>query len=229
MKIIAPYIIALTLVLFSSCIKEDIIDDFTATDLRITNSLTSLAVGEQHQFETMYLNNVGLEVETALEWTSSDESVATISETGLVTALKTGTTTITVAANNVDEPISTTTTLQVAEETIIDNTPRSGMLISTSSYPLTGNFTLESNPQNNELILKLSNYELGDGLPGPYIYLSNNQSTTNGAFEVGRVKQLKGDHSYVLNSDEVGINQYKYILFWCKPINQKVGEGEFQK
>lgn len=68
----------------------------TGTDgatLRITPALISLKKGETHQFQ--YGNAYGL----PLTWTSSDESIATVTADGLVTALKPGNATITLSTN----------------------------------------------------------------------------------------------------------------------------------
>ena len=68
----------------------------TGTDgatLRITPALISLKKGETHQFQ--YGNAYGL----PLTWTSSDESIASVTADGLVTALKPGNATITLSTN----------------------------------------------------------------------------------------------------------------------------------
>ena len=68
----------------------------TGTDgatLRITPALISLKKGDTYQFQ--YGNSYDL----PLTWTSSDESIATVNASGLVTALKSGNTTITLSTN----------------------------------------------------------------------------------------------------------------------------------
>ena len=61
------------------------------TTLRITPAVVSLKKGETFQFS--YGNTFGLD----LTWSSSDESIASVSQTGLVTAHKGGNATITMA------------------------------------------------------------------------------------------------------------------------------------
>jgi hypothetical protein len=60
-------------------------------------------------------------VADAVTWTSSDPSVATVSDTGSVTAVATGTTTITVAAKNAPDRTDTQT-LTVTERTVVNLT-----------------------------------------------------------------------------------------------------------
>ena len=61
-------------------------------------------------------------------------------------------------------------------------------------------------------------------LPGLYLYLTNNPNTINGAQEVGEVTIFSGAHSYSIPN--TGINEYNYLLYWCKPFSVKVGEGK---
>ena len=63
------------------------------TTLRITPAVVSLKKGETYQFK--YGNTYDLE----MTWSSSDESIATVNQTGLVTAHKSGNATITLATN----------------------------------------------------------------------------------------------------------------------------------
>nr|HQU58856.1 hypothetical protein [Saprospiraceae bacterium] len=70
------------------------------------------------------------------------------------------------------------------------------------------------------------NYRASTSLPGLYLYLTNNPATVNNALEVGKVAVFDGAHSYHISG--VGINDYDYLLYWCKPFSVKVGDGEMQ-
>ncbi|MEM9549152.1 MAG: hypothetical protein AAGA77_24405, partial [Bacteroidota bacterium] len=61
-------------------------------------------------------------------------------------------------------------------------------------------------------------------LPGLYVYLTNNRNTTANALEIGAVEVFNGAHTYTV--EDVGINDYKFLLYFCKPFNVKVGDGE---
>ena len=78
-------------------------------------------------------------------------------------------------------------------------------------------------------ILKLSfadNYNASTALPGLYIYLTNNPSTNVGAYEIGAVTDFDGAHSYDL-PNSISLMDYEYVLYFCKPFNVKVGDGQF--
>lgn len=99
-----------------------------------------------------------------------------------------------------------------------------GEIKSTSSYVLEGNFRYEHN--GTQIVLSLDEtYRASTALPGLYIYLSNNPNTVVGAFEIGAVTVFEGAHQYEL-PESMGIMDYKYILYWCKPFNVKVGEAQ---
>ncbi|AXT61043.1 hypothetical protein D1816_12020 [Aquimarina sp. AD10] len=222
------YILQIILVSFISCVGEDIVEDRVDVVLRIDNPLTSLAMGETHKFEATYLNNIGQEENVDFIWSSSDTNIVDINtSTGLATALKEGTAIISVTTiGNVENEIIQST-LQITNETIIDNPSRSGKIVTTSSYVLTGDFVLEAISDQNLIRLSISdNYNASTSLPGLYIYLTNNPNTTNGAFEIGPVQVFNGSHSYDISADEVQLNQYSHVLYFCKPFNVKVGEGE---
>jgi len=47
------------------------------------------------------------------------------------------------------------------------------------------------------------------------------------AYEIGPVTVFQGAHFYDLPST-ISIFDYSYILYWCKPFEVKVGEGQIQ-
>ncbi|WP_025741168.1 Ig-like domain-containing protein [Aquimarina pacifica] len=212
---------------FVSCIGEDIIEDTIDPILRIDNPLISLAVGETHQFEATYLNNIGQEENVTFLWTSSDDTIISINELGLATALKEGEAIISVRINDETENAITRNTLQVSTGTVLDNDIKTGVIKTTSSYELTGDFMItEQSTQDNIRISISDNYSASTALPGLYLYLTNNPNSIENAFEVGPVTVFSGAHVYDISDQEVGINQYGYLLYWCKPFSVKVGEGK---
>ncbi|MDA0794364.1 MAG: DM13 domain-containing protein [Bacteroidetes bacterium] len=96
----------------------------------------------------------------------------------------------------------------------------SGNLVTKSGYTLEGGFTLSITETGLQLSLG-EDYKASTTLPGLYVYLSNNKNTTSQAYEIGPVKVFTGSHSYDLPSS-IGLMDYQYILYWCKPFNVKV-------
>ena len=66
-----------------------------------------------------------------------------------------------------------------------------------------------------------------DGLPGLYVYLSNNPNSVSGALEIGPVEVFEGAHDYTISG--LDITTYAYVLYFCKPFNVKVGHGDIEE
>ena len=88
---------------------------------------------------------------------------------------------------------------------------------------LEGSFTLEQ--VGDDLLLEFADdYRASSALPGLYIYMTNNKNTNANALEIDAVETFNGAHSYTIQN--VGINDYKFLLYYCKPFNVKVGDGD---
>lgn len=99
LRLIALFTILLSVSLIAtySCKKEK--DKSVAvTEVRLDKSATTLVEGDTEELmATVMPENA---TDKGIEWKSSDESVATVSQTGLVTALKEGSSAITVITND---------------------------------------------------------------------------------------------------------------------------------
>ena len=210
-------------VLFSACIGDDFIDDFVEPTLDITNPIDSIEIGSSYQFEFRYLNNVGLSESITPQWTSSDPSIASISDQGLLEAIDFGTASIIASYTSPDGSIEDTLIIHVANSTqIVTSDQREGTIQTTSSYLLEGSFTMEQDEDN--LVINInSDYRASTSLPGFYLYLTNNPNSIVDALEVSKITIFNGAHEYIVEDQD--INDYDYLLFYCKPFNIKVGEG----
>jgi len=65
------------------------------TKVSFSKTEVSLIVNDDIKLEATLLNNGGVAVEGKIQWSSSDESIATVSSEGVITAIKTGTCTVT--------------------------------------------------------------------------------------------------------------------------------------
>ena len=214
------------MLVLNGCIGDDIIEDRVDPVLRISNAIDTLKNSTTYQFEATFFDFVGKEKIIDLAWNSSDENIISISESGLAAALQTGNSLIFVEGLAPSgEQVSDEILVVVGDETITSTTERTGTLLTTSSYELKGDFILK----NEVGVLRLSfadNYKASTALPGLYIYLTNNPSTISGAYEIGAVTKFEGAHSYDL-PNSIGLMDYEYVLYFCKPFNVKVGDGQF--
>ena len=227
-RIILPALAFWVVLVFNNCIGDDILDDAVPESVMITNPIDTIGQGDAYQFEARFLNNVGIEENRPVKWTSSAPSLLSIDQNGLANGLTKGVAVITAEVALTGKP-SVTDVIQVV---IADNTStnpndntRAGKLKATSSYTLTGDFTLEK--QGSDLILTLAgNYKASSSLPGLYVYLSNNPNSIANALEIGPVTVFYGAHAYTIGGN-IGLNDYAHLLYYCKPFNVKVGEGVF--
>ena len=215
----------LLLTLFCGCIGDDYIDDFVDPSFSIIQSADELAVGEDFQFESRFLNNIGLEEKIPVEWSSSDNSIISIDQNGLAQGITEGQASI--IANTSYEGIvyEAVKNVKVGTETVVTSEIKNGSIVSTSSYLLEGDFTFFA--EGDDVALEFgADYRASTALPGLYVYLSNNRNTINNAYEIGEVKIFEGAHQYKIRN--TGLNDYKYVLYYCKPFNVKVGDGEIK-
>jgi hypothetical protein len=213
-------LIPLLLILsFFGCIKDDYIDDSQETELRITSTIDTLAMGDSYQMEALYLDNTGTSQNVGINWSSADPTIISITDEGLATGNNPGNTNLYATYESLIDTIN----VAVGATTMTMPEMREGTASTTSSYALTGYFTLIEDGDN--LILEFFNdYNASTALPGLVVYLSNNANSSGSALEIAAVTTYNGAHSYSIPN--TGINDYKYVLYFCKPFNVKVGHGE---
>jgi hypothetical protein len=223
-KNLAFFLIGFMLML-TSCIGDDIVADAVDPELRITMAADTIQRGSSYLFEASYFNEVGQEVSVDVMWASSDDRILSIDDFGLAKGLAGGSVDISVTYMNNGSLLMDQHTVVVGEETVINNLERTGIIATTSSYALKGSFVLSQSGEDLTLNIA-ADYEASTSLPGLYLYLTNNPNTTVGAREVGRVQVFFGAHAYTITNAE--INDFSYLLYFCKPFNVKVGEGQIQ-
>ncbi|MEM7162551.1 MAG: hypothetical protein AAF487_08955 [Bacteroidota bacterium] len=210
-------------IFLASCVKDDFIDDRVDPVLRISNAPDTIAIDTLYQFQYTYRNNIGIEEEIDVNWSSSNDAIFSIDQNGLCTPQGIGSAYVKIDA--VTNELVDSALVHIGNETVIPTTERTGSLNTTTFYTLEGDFVLREDGDN--LILEFAeNYEASSSLPGLYVYLTNNPNTTSGAYEIGAVSVFSGEHSYSISG--VDINEYDYILYFCAPFNVKVGDGQFE-
>jgi len=211
---------------FASCVGDDFLEDFVGESIRITSSIDSLEVNTSFQFESMYLNNIGQEENADVTWSSSDTDILEINQNGLAIAREKGEVTISVEFVGEAETVRDEVNVVVGESTVIVEQRIEGKVETTTFYELEGDFVFRED--GDKIILEFGpDYIADNRLPGFYVYLSNNRNSIANAFEIGEVTTFRGAHSYEIEG--VGFNDYKNIVYFCKPFNVKVGDGVLQE
>ncbi len=218
------YLVFILMIILSfGCIGDDFLMDTQDPEIRILNAPDSIEIGTSYTFEAMYLNNIGQSEDVDFIWESNDPSIININNAGVADALQLGQTTIRVEYDADTITLVDSVNVSVGEETIIVIQNRTGIVNTTSSYALTGEFTLSENGSN--LLLEFgSDYNASTALPGLYVYLSNNPNSVSNAYEIGAVQTFSGAHSYTIPN--TNLFDYNYVVYFCKPFGVKVGHGD---
>ncbi|MDH3648602.1 MAG: hypothetical protein OEQ53_02910 [Saprospiraceae bacterium] len=196
-------------------------------EVRIVNPIDTLALGSNYEFLYRYFDQTGLETELPGGiWSSDNPSAISITTDGFATGVSIGSALISVQIQSENgSDVRAEHLVHVGATTSSTNTLRKGSLRSTSSYKLQGDFTAEQ--MGSMVILSFeANYEASSSLPGLYAYLTNNPNSVNNAFEIGAVEIFKGAHTYEI--ENISLNDYSHLLYYCKPFRVKVGDGELE-
>ncbi len=219
--------VGVSALLLTSCIGDDIVEDTIEPEVRITNPIDTLERNTSYTFSALAFDDAGMQIDpNQVRWKSLDTSLIEIdSLSGEAFAKKLGTTAIEADITYGNVLYQDADIVHVGNTTVVQTVARTGSLRTTSSYTLRGDFTLIE--ENDALQLRLaSNYAASSSLPGLYVYLTNNPNTVVNALEVGKAISFSGEHVYNLPAG-TSINDYQYVLYFCKPFNVKVGDGEF--
>ena len=133
-------------------VEKEIIQLKTIT---ITNAPAELEKGAQVQLGIKYIPDNTTQAKS-VEWKTSDASVAVVSSTGLVTAKRTGTVTIT-AVSKADSSIQSKVTIKVLSHiTDVTVTGPSGTLYTDTKYKFTAKITPDDTTDNKTVIWSVS-------------------------------------------------------------------------
>lgn len=217
---------ALGVIFATGCIKDDLVFDAVDPVIRLTSRVDTIEAGMSFQMEFDYLNNVGKPESVVPQWTSSDKAILDIDNSGLAMAIKAGQATVGVEYDNGQSVVRDETTVHVGASTVVTvPTARNGTIRTTSSYELTGTFTLSEGATG--LVLSIADdYKASSALPGLYLYLTNNPNSVDGAHEIGAVTIFSGEHQYTVSGVE--LSDFSHLLYYCKPFNVKVGDGKIE-
>ncbi|MBC7921533.1 MAG: DM13 domain-containing protein [Ferruginibacter sp.] len=150
-------------------------------------------------------------------WQSSNPSVVAVDANGLATGVASGLALISAASGGVKS-----TDFEVR----VGGNVRTGAFQSLNNHSVEGIATLT---QESNQTLKL---QFNDGFStsftnAVYVYLSNNQNSISGGFEVTKLDRASGAMTFSVPTT-VSLTQFKYVIIHCRPFNIVFGAAELK-
>ena len=179
----------------------------------IQGSEDPIEVGQTVQLEAIVRNLDGDIISTGVSWSSSDEQVAAVNQTGLVSAISDGTTEIVASAEGINSVPFPITVGSDAGDT------RTGTFSGRNGYNAEGTAVL--NLGSDRSLEFLSDFKTQSG-PGLYIYLSPNASNVDGALNLGEIVATTGAQSYEI-SPAANLDGLDHVIIYCKPFGVLFG------
>lgn len=204
--------------------------DVRSSIFEINEDISILGLGETHQFTATFMSFLGDSTTQDIVWSSSDPDIISIdAKTGLARGLATRTANIIASINSEELNLSDTIRIEVkasGTETILFE--RTGALQGSGGYALSGDMKLKENGDGSLIFSFADNFSFS-GAPGPYLYLSNNPNSIANALEIGKLPTTRNPGTGAFEVGEIrgtNLNEYNYLVFWCKPFQVKLGSGE---
>jgi hypothetical protein len=179
-----------------------------------------LHIGETLQFsaEARNLNGNAIAGKT-FTWRSAAPTVATVSNTGLATAIKPGRVNIIASTDNVD---SSPARLEVLGQSRTGTfTRRPG-----TSYNVSGTAILEQRADGS-LVLSFGNDFTSSNGPGLEVFLSTINAVGANSRSLGRLQRTSGVQSYNVPTG-ITLTTYNWVIIHCVPFNVTFGYAELK-
>lgn len=186
----------------------------------VTPGDTSLTVGKLIQFTATTRNAEGNTLDgKTITWATSDNAIAVVNATGLVTGLSPGSVQITATSENIE---STPINLEVLEPS------RTGTFRATpgTSYTVKGTAILEQIPGEDGLRLRFDEDFQSSNGPDLYVYLSKTDKVNATSVSLGKLQTTLGAQTYTVPSS-VNMTDFDYVLIHCLPFNVTFGFAAF--
>lgn len=215
----------------NSCIQEDIVDDAVPEELRIISSVNTLKVGDVVKLQASYFNNVGEKENKSIVWETSNPAVLSVDPlTTNITAEAEGTATISVKTTGTSGELTDSEIIMVVNDDVVvmpTEKTKVGTISPTSSYVAAGDFEIINTAGGIQIKLA-ENYVADQTLPGFALFLTNNPNSLSNALQIDAYDDNDGVHykgAFTYKLDGVGINDYQYLVQWCRPFSILVGKA----
>lgn len=189
-------------------------DPEEVAEVLVSGSQSILKPGEMLMLGAVARNAIGDSIGgAAFTWRSDDPGVATVTESGVVTAVSNGQTFIYAQTAGIS---SAGYALEVASAS------RMGTFAGLNGYNVKGSVFLE-NAANGPVIRLGDDFQSSNG-PGLYVYLSNSSNSVTGGVEVAKLRKNAGSDTYELPAG-VGLTTYNTVIILCKPFSIPFGSA----
>ena len=183
--------------------------------VRVTPADTSITEGDQLQYAAQAENAFGNAIDNVtVVWSSSDESVATINEQGLLSGLVKGDVEVTAMIDGIASSPALLTVMATSRSGVFQETPG-------TSYRLTGRAILEENDSGRLQVRFDEDFSSSNG-PDLHVYLSDENRINGRSLDLGELLRNSGTQTYAVPSN-VEMNDFDYVIIHCVPFNVSFG------
>ncbi len=223
------FFIFMSIILFSSCIGTDLIDEIEVpAQVLISTNTSSLKLGDELQFSAVFNNNYGIAEDKPIVWATTTPEYISVTSLGLVKALKQGDATLTATVDDIVSSRMLKISSDSIQDTIVTTViSRSGIFKSAGagSYTVSGDVVVSTSDGKSIITVK-DNFKSSAG-PSLYLLLTNH---TNGSYSVvngnpvingisaqitpTRLTVFQGARTWDV-PEGVDVGNYKYALLYC--------------
>ena len=212
--------------IFSSCIGTDIIEETEVPEqVLISTNISSIKIGDKVQLGAIYTNKYGMTENKQIIWSTSTPEIASVTSSGLVSALKAGDAVIKATAANAESFSIIKVSADPVTETGINT--RSGIFMSagSGSYTVAGDVMITTQNGKSKITVK-DNFKASIGpslfllltnhTNGSYMVVNNNPAIngTSAQISLTRLTNFQGAMSWDVPAG-VDVKNYKYALLYC--------------
>ena len=183
------------------------------------------------QFSAVALNVEGNPLDETITWQSASTSTASISSTGLLTALAEGTTQITASSQGRSSVSITVSVVEPPEEDPVGGTVafRTGSFRDLNGYRVSGGVRVEDNGDGSLTLFLEDDFSTSRG-PSLFVYLANGTSPSEvlgAGFQVSEDEltnsQKSGASTFNIPPGEIDLDQFNEVVIYCVPFNAAFG------
>ncbi|MEM7372477.1 MAG: DM13 domain-containing protein [Bacteroidota bacterium] len=197
------------------------VDPSVLAEISITSSRSDLFIGDTLQFQSVLRNASGaILTDKEISWTSTNPSICTVNEDGVVLALAEGETQIIASSEGVNSLPAPLMVMAPA-----DTITRMGSFQGLNGYNVKGTATLMTIDGESTLMFD-PDFQSSNG-PGLYVYLSPNATNVSGGVKLEKLQATSGMQTYAIPAN-VNPQDFDHVLIYCQPFGAPFGTATFE-